>query len=98
MDKLRVFSEKLGAAISINEGLAVCGADGSNLVLSASWTNGGWNNYSDDWLNGGWNNYSHSSWQNGGWNNYSHDSWSNSGWNNYSYSWSNGGWNNSGGK
>ena len=89
MDKLKVFSEKLGAAITMNDELAACGVDGSNLVFSTSWTN-----YSDNWLNSGWSNYSYS-WQNGGWNNYSY-SWSNSGWNNYSYGWSNSGSSNSG--
>ena len=84
MDKLKVFSEKLGAAITMNDELAACGVDGSNLVFSTSWTNGGWTNYSDNWLNSGWSNYSYS--------------WSNSGWNNYSYGWSNSGWSNSGGK
>ena len=50
MDKLKVFSEKLGAAITMNDELAACGVD------SYSWSNSGWNNYSYGWSNSGWSN------------------------------------------
>lgn len=92
MDKLKVFSKKLGEALNINENPALCGVSSADRMIMASWSDGGWSNYSYSWLNSGWNNYS-GSWQNSGWNNYS-GSWVNSGWNNYSYSWSNSGWNN----
>jgi hypothetical protein len=97
MDKLSVFSKKLGTPIPVFAG-AVGGtvSDQKLGIFAASWSNGGWSNYSSDWLNGGWNNSS-SGWQNAGWNNYS-SGWTNDGWNNYSSGWTNGGWNNGGGK
>ena len=97
MDRLSVFSARLGMPMNVGGdviGGSIRNTDGS---MFASWTNGGWSNYSGSWLNSGWNNYS-GSWLNSGWNNYS-GNWMNSGWNNYSGSWSNGGWSNySGGK
>jgi len=106
MDKLSVFSKKLGTLVPVLAGAGAAGDtiggtvmdENPSIMFASSWSNGGWNNSSySDWLNGGWNNSSYSSWQNGGWNNASYSSWSNGGWNNSS-SWSNGGWSNSGGK
>ena len=87
MDKLQVFSKKLGSAME----LSFATAGGTDHIVQSSWLNSGWSNYSDSWLNSGWNNYSYS-WQNSGWNNYS-SGWVNSGWSNYG-SWTNGGWSN----
>lgn len=41
MNKLKVFSQKLGAALNLEENLVVCGDAGLNMMLSASWTNEG---------------------------------------------------------
>ena len=89
MDRLNVFSQKLGIPVPItNVGTSIK----RNFKASMfEWSNGGWNNYSDNWLNEGWNNYS-SGWMNEGWNNYS-SGWTNDGWNNYSSGWTNDGWN-----
>ena len=86
MDRLSVFSEKLGMPLEVSEEMiGDCIVNLTHQTLEASWMNNGWSNYSSNWINSGWNNYS--------------GSWSNSGWNNYSSNWSNGGWSNySGGK
>ena len=68
MDRLSVFSEKLGMPIAVSgDMIGDCITDMTNNVLEA-WSNGGWSNYSGSWLNSGWNNYS-GSWMNSGWNN-----------------------------
>jgi len=97
MDKLRVFSKKLGTPILVGEG-AVGGtiSDKKLSMFAASWTNGGWNNDYGQWINGGWNN-DYGRWINGGWNN-DYGQWTNGGWNNDYGRWANSGWNNSGGK
>lgn len=87
MDKLQIFSKKLGSAVEVS----FAANEGATAADQSSWLNSGWSNYSYSWLNSGWNNYSYS-WMNSGWNNYS-SGWTNSGWSNYG-SWSNGGWNN----
>lgn len=94
MNKLHVFSEKLGEVIPIQVGNAVSGAlCAESGIFAASWTNGGWSNYGT-WLNSGWSNYG--TWMNSGWSNYG--TWMNSGWSNYG-TWTNSGWSNySGGK
>lgn len=93
MDKLSVFSKKLGKALEVS-----FGADGMPVTPEGIPVNGsgivfGWNNSSGNWLDQGWNNYS-GSWQDKGWNNYG-GSWIDQGWNNYSGSWIDQGWNNS---
>lgn len=93
MNKLNVFSEKLGKALEISfgengiletpEGIPVTG---NGIVLA-------WNNSSGSWIDKGWNNSS-GSWQDKGWNN-SSGGWIDKGWNNSSGRWSDKGWSNS---
>lgn len=95
MDKLSVFSEKLGKAMDVTfredgmlvtpEGIPV---EGSGVVMA-------WNNSSGSWVDQGWNNSS-GSWQDKGWNN-SSGGWIDQGWNNSSGRWSDKGWSNSSG-
>ena len=95
MNKLNVFSEKLGKALNVSfredgimvtpEGIPV----NENGIVFA------WNNSSGSWLDKGWNNSS-GSWQDKGWNN-SSGGWIDKGWNNSSGRWSDKGWSNSSG-
>lgn len=95
MNKLTVFSKKLGKALDVSfredgilvtpEGIPV---NGNGVVLA-------WNNSSGSWLDKGWNNNS-GSWQDKGWNN-SSGGWIDKGWNNSSGRWSDNGWSNSSG-
>lgn len=95
MDKISVFSKKLGKALDVSfgtdgklvtpEGVLV---NGSGVVLA-------WNNSSGSWVDRGWNNSS-GSWVDRGWNN-SSGSWVDRGWNNSSGNWSDRGWSNSSG-
>lgn len=95
MDKLNVFSEKLGEAMEVvfnldgvlvtPEGISM---DGSAAVFA-------WNNSSGSWLDRGWNNSS-GSWQDRGWCN-SSGSWIDKGWSNSSGRWSDKGWSNTSG-
>lgn len=95
MNKLKVFSEKLGKALEVSfredgilvtpEGVPVAG----NGIVFA------WNNSSGSWLDKGWNNSS-GSWQDKGWNN-SSGGWIDKGWNNSSGRWCDNGWSNSSG-
>lgn len=95
MNKLNVFSEKLGKALEVSfredgilvtpEGIPVTG----NGIVFA------WNNSSGNWVDKGWNNSS-GSWQDKGWNN-SSGGWIDKGWNNSSGRWSDNGWSNSSG-
>jgi hypothetical protein len=87
MDKLKVFSRKIGSVLEIGE-TTVSFAMASVNSSSDSWLKSGWNNTSG-WINSGWNNTS--GWINSGWNNTSR--WINSGWNN-TIGWINSGWKN----
>ena len=86
MDKLSVFSKKLGEIMDVTfdaEGVLVT-PEGvpikeNDVVLA-------WNNSSDSWVDNGWNNSS-SGWVDNGWSN-SSDSWLDNGWSNSSDSWS----------
>lgn len=95
MDKLRVFSEKLGKVMDVafrDDGMLVTPegivVDGNGIVMA-------WNNSSGSWVDQGWNNSS-GSWQDKGWNN-SSGGWIDQGWNNSSGRWSDKGWSNSSG-
>lgn len=92
MDKLKVFSRKLGKSLEIafNEKGNVLAFDGVPLDVSGRIL--AWNNYSDTWIDKGWNN-TRDGWMDNGWNNYS-DSWTDNGWNNYRDTWIDKGWNN----
>lgn len=94
MDKLKIFSKKMGKALEVSfgeEGI-VTTPDGiivdSGAVLA-------WNNSSGSWVDQGWNN-SYGSWQDKGWNN-SYGSWIDQGWSNSAGSWMDKGWSNSAG-
>lgn len=101
MDKLSVFSKKLGDFMNVtfgSEGVLVT-PEGETLQENNTafarknhndnWVNGGWNNSSNKWQNGGWNNSS-KGWLNHGWTN-SGNRWQNHGWSNSSKNWVNGG-------
>lgn len=94
MDKLKVFSKKMGKALEVSFGDdgMVTTPDGiivdSDVVLA-------WNNSFESWVDQGWNN-SYGSWQDKGWNN-SYGSWIDQGWSNSSGSWMDKGWSNSSG-
>ena len=95
MDKLSVFSKKLGQKIEL-----VFGEDGTLVTPEGipCKDNGivlAWNNSSGSWIDKGWNNSS-GSWMDKGWNN-SSGSWMDKGWNNSSGRWSDSGWSNSSG-
>ncbi len=95
MDKIRVFSKKLGKALDVS-----FGTDGKLVTPDGVLVNGNgvvlaWNNSSGSWIDSGWNNSS-GSWQDKGWNN-SSGSWMDKGWNNSSGNWSDKGWSNSSG-
>ena len=84
MDRLSVFSEKLGMPLEVSEEMiGDCIVNLTHQTLEASWMNNGWSNYSSNWINSGWNYFSSGRWSNSGWNNYS-SNWSNGGWSNYS--------------
>jgi hypothetical protein len=93
MDKLNVFSEKLGKVVKVSfrddgflvtpEGVPLAG---NGFVFA-------WNNTSAKWMDHGWNN-SKSRWQDYGWNN-SKANWMDNGWNNSKANWSDYGWSNS---
>lgn len=92
MNKLNVFSKKLGTALEVSfqeDGILVTPQGvpvaGNGYVFA-------WNNSSANWLDNGWNNTS-SGWQDNGWNN-SSANWMDNGWNNTSSSWSDYGWSN----
>ena len=95
MNKLNVFSEKLGKALEVSfreDGMLVTPEGipmtGNGIVFA-------WNNSSGSWVDKGWNNSS-GSWQDKGWNN-SSGGWIDKGWNNSSGRWSDNGWSNSSG-
>lgn len=97
MDKLSVFSKKLGWAMEIAfdengtlvtpEGVPL--KDGGIVFAwnnsSGSWVDKGWNNSSGSWLDKGWNNSS-GGWMDNGWNN-STGRWSDKGWSNSTGNW-----------
>lgn len=98
MDKLSVFSKKLGGAIDVAfnadgvlltpEGVSI-NTDGILLAWnnsSGSWVDKGWNNSSGSWMDNGWNNSS-GRWTDKGWSN-SSGRWLDNGWSNSSGSWS----------
>lgn len=89
MNKLNVFSEKLGKTLEVSfredgtlvtpEGIPVTG---SGVVFA-------WNNSSGGWIDKGWNNSS-GNWMDKGWNN-SSGRWSDEGWSNSAGNWGNAG-------
>ncbi|HIX59481.1 MAG TPA: hypothetical protein IAA45_07195 [Candidatus Blautia gallistercoris] len=95
MDKLHVFSKKLGKAMEVSfqedgtlvtpEGVPV---NGDGIVFS-------WNNSSGSWIDKGWTN-SGGNWQDQGWCN-SGGHWIDKGWSNSGGTWIDKGWSNSGG-
>lgn len=93
MNKLKIFSEKLGEALEVSfreDGTAVTP---EGVEIGKSGIVFAWNNYTGSWVDQGWNNYT-GSWQDKGWNNYT-SSWVDKGWNNYTGSWQDKGWSNS---
>lgn len=93
MNKLNIFSEKLGKPLEIS-----FGENGILLTPEGVPTteNGiilAWNNSFEHWVDKGWNN-SFDGWQDKGWNN-SFNGWIDKGWSNSSGRWSDKGWSNS---
>lgn len=68
MKQLNVFSKKVGVPVFVGAASVGSKVRNENIRFAASWSDGGWSNYSDSWLNSGWNNYS-SGWTNSGWSN-----------------------------
>ncbi len=95
MDKISVFSKKLGEALEISFGTDVRLVTPEGVPVNGSGIVFAWNNNSGSWVDQGWNNSS-GSWQDKGWNN-SSGSWIDKGWNNNSGSWQDEGWSNSSG-
>ncbi len=93
MDKLKVFSKKIGQVMEVSFGSSGTVITPEGVSLRDNGAVFAWNNSSDDWVDGGWNNSS-DGWVDGGWNN-SSDDWVDGGWNNSSDGWIDGGWSNS---
>lgn len=95
MNKLNVFSEKLGEALEVSFGENGILVTPDGVPVSGNGIALAWNNSSGSWLDNGWNNSS-GSWQDKGWNN-SSGSWIDNGWCNSSGRWMDNGWSNSSG-
>ncbi|MDO4340835.1 MAG: hypothetical protein Q4C91_22600 [Eubacteriales bacterium] len=93
MDKLSVFSKKLGRTIDVGFGEKGILVTPEGVTLKDSGIVFAWNNSSGSWVDKGWNNSS-GSWIDKGWNN-SSGGWMDKGWNNSSGRWSDKGWSNS---
>lgn len=95
MNKLNVFSKKLGEVMEVS-----FGADGTlvtpeGIPVKENGIVLAWNN-SDSWVDNGWSN-SGGNWMDQGWSN-SGGVWTDKGWSNSGGNWLDKGWSNSGGK
>lgn len=72
MDRLKVFSQKLGMPVPVsNTGAAIQNSFASSSLGNINytdWVDNGWNNSAESWLDHGWNNRA-DSWMDQGWNN-----------------------------
>lgn len=92
MDKLKIFSKKLGEVLDVSFGEENCIITPEGVTIGSKVVFA-WNNSAGSWLDKGWNN-SAGSWQDKGWSN-SAGSWIDKGWSNSTGRWSDNGWSNS---